>query len=290
MPRRTPSLLAGLLVLGLAAGCSDEEPAADPDRIVLTPAAPGEGHTHAPGQEHAAAGPLGDGTTEVAGQYRLDATSIAGPASGTRRLGFRILGPDGPVTDFEEEQTKLLHLYVVRTDLSEFRHLHPDLDDDGTWSTRVDLGQPGSYRVIAEFTPTGSPRPVVLGTEVDVPGTREGTTVPTTDGDDGVVRVTSDGDGEVGPDGRLRLVVSDLDGNPLQLGSYLGAAAHVTGFQVDGDRFVHVHPYGAPEQTDAGTVLTFHTTFEEPGDYRFFVQVRVDGFLHSVPVTVAVRA
>lgn len=278
------------MVLGLAAGCSDADPAgtAGPDRIVLTPAAPGEGHTHAPGQEHAAAGPLGDGTTEVAGGYRLDATSIAGPASSPRRLGFRILGPDGPVTEYEEEQTKLLHLYVVRTDLSEFRHLHPDLRDDGTWSTRVDLGRPGAYRVIAEFTPTGAPRPVVLGTEVDVPGSPGATTAPAADGDDGVVRVAPDGDGEVGPDGRLRLVVSDLDGSPLQLGSYLDAAAHVTGFQVGGDRFVHVHPYGAPEQTDEGSVLTFHTTFEEPGDYRLFVQVRVDGFLHSVPVTVGV--
>lgn len=287
MPRRTSSALVVVLALGAVTGCSDE-PAADPDRIVLTPAAPGEGHTHAPGQEHAAAGTLGDGTTEVAGRYRLDATSIEGPATGTRRLGFRILGPDGPVTDFEEEQTKLLHLYVVRSDLSDFRHLHPELATDGTWSTRVDLGRPGSYRVIAEFTPAGSPRSVVLGTEVDVPGTSQEPTTPPADGDDGVVRVTVDGEGEVGPDGRLRLVVSDLDGNPLRLGSYLGAAAHVTGFQVDGDRFVHVHPYGEPEQTDAGTRLTFHTTFEEPGAYRFFVQMRVDGFLHTVPVRATV--
>lgn len=285
--------IAAVLAAVLVAGCSsEEEPPADPDRIVLTPAAPGEGHTHAPGQEHAEGGPIGDGTTEVAGRYRLDATSIGRPADGTRRLGFRILGPDGPVTELEEEQTKLLHLYVVRTDLSEFRHLHPDLADDGTWSTRVDLGQPGDYRVIAEFTPTGSPRPVVLGTEVRVPG-EERPSAPSgeepDDGTDGVVRVTPDGTGEVGPDGRLRLVVSDLDGKPLRLGSYLGAAAHVTGFQVDGDRYVHVHPYGEPEQTEEGTRLTFHTTFEESGSYRFFVQVRVDGFLHTVPVVAEVR-
>lgn len=286
MPSRISPVLAALLALGLTS-CSDDEPSADPDRIVLTPAAPGEGHTHAPGQEHAEGGTTGDGTTEAAGGYRLDATSLEGAPAGTRRLGFRILGPDGPVTGFEEEQTKLLHLYVVRSDLSDFRHLHPELADDGTWSTRVDLGRPGAYRVLAEFTPTGSARPVVLGTEVRVPG-KPAEPAPVTDGDDGVVRVTADGAGEVGEDGRLHLVVSDLAGNPLQLGSYLGSAAHVTGFQVDGDRFVHVHPYGEPEPTDEGTRLTFHTTFEEPGAYKLFVQVRVGGFLHTVPVTAEV--
>jgi hypothetical protein len=51
---------------------------------------------------------------------------------------------------------------------------------------------------------------------------------------------------------------------------------------------VHVHPYGEPEATDDGAVLTFHTTFERAGDYRLFVQVRVDGIVHTVPVTATI--
>lgn len=290
--RRTPLVLVVALVT-LAAltlgGCSGDE-AADDDRIVLVPDQDGGGHTHAAGQSDAT--PIGDGTKAAAGGYRLDAVSLAGGAGGPRELGFRILGPDGPVTELVEEQTKLLHLYVVSSDLSVFRHLHPELAADGTWSTLVDLGEPGAYRVLAEFTPAGSERPVALGTEVRVPGAWEPEPVPTgaesaTD-DDGVVRVAVDGSGELGPDGRLRLVVSDLDGRPLQLGSYLGTAAHVTGFALEGGRFIHVHPYGEPEQTDDGTRLTFHTTFEQAGDYRLFVQVRVGGFVHTVPVTATV--
>jgi hypothetical protein len=38
------------------------------------------------------------------------------------------------------------------------------------------------------------------------------------------------------------------------------------------------------------TRLRFHTEFEKPGDYRLFAQVRVDGYLHTVPVTVNVRS
>ncbi len=48
--------------------------------------------------------------------------------------------------------------------------------------------------------------------------------------------------------------------------------------------FEHVHPYGEPEVGDDGTALTFHTGFSVPGRYVFFVQVRVDGFLHTLPV------
>jgi hypothetical protein len=107
------------------------------------------------------------------------------------------------------------------------------------------------------------------------------------------VRVRVDGSGSVGDSGRLRFVVSTLDGDPVQLGSYLGATAHVSGFRVaprpvDQD-FVHVHPFGTPEETEDGTVLTFHTDFQRAGDYRFFVQVRVDGIIHTVAVTASVN-
>ncbi len=286
-------LLGGLLaavVLAASAACGSDEPAPDPDRIMLTPLEDG-GHTHAAGQSDAT--PVGDGTRPEAGGYRLVDVRLPRRADAPGELSFRILGPDGaPVTDYTEEQTKLLHLYVVRTDLTGFRHLHPVLGEDGTWSTRVDVGEPGDHRVLAEFTPVGSDRPVALGTTVEVPGRWQGRPPPTGDaaatGDDGVVRVEADGTGTVGADGRLRMLVTDLDGAPLSLGSYLGANAHLTGFEVTTGRFVHVHPYGAPEQTDDGTRLTFHTSFAEAGDYRFFLQVRVEGLVHTVAVTATV--
>ena len=36
--------------------------------------------------------------------------------------------------------------------------------------------------------------------------------------------------------------------------------------------------------------MRLHTEFEMPGDYRIFVQVRVDGFLHTVPLTAVVHS
>jgi hypothetical protein len=293
---RSPSawLLPLATVTALLVGaCSSAEPAADTDRIVLNPPSDGAAHTHAPGQGDPAT--VGDGTSPSAGGYRLAGVRLPSGTDGPSELSFQVLGPDGePVTDYTEQQTKLLHLYVVRTDYAVFRHLHPTMADDGTWSVPADLAEPGDYRVIADFLPADAEQPLVLGTESTVPGQWRPTPL-SPGGDDGVVQVRVDGTGTVGPDGRLRLLVSTVDDEPVVLGSYLGAAAHVSGFRTGGqsirDRvFVHVHPYGAPEQTEDATRLTFHTTFERAGDYRFFVQVRVDGFVHTVPVTATVAA
>jgi hypothetical protein len=289
--RRTTSLLAAATVavlgLGLAA-CSADEPSGDGSRITLTPAKDGGSGAQPVGN------PVGDGTTAEVEGYRMSDVTLPS-ADGTGDVAFRILDPSGaPLLTYTEEQTKLLHLYVVRDDLAQFRHLHPTLAEDGTWTARVDLGSPGRWRVVAEFIPQGAANPLVLGTTLRVAGEWTPADVPrgkaAETGDDAVVKARLQAEGEVGPNGRLRLRVTDEDGDPVALGSYLGTSAHLTGFAIDSRGFVHVHPYGAPEVTGDGTVLTFHTVFTQPGDYRLFLQVRVDGLLHQIAVTAPVIA
>jgi hypothetical protein len=279
---------AAALVLALGAGlaaCSGEEPApAGPERMVLKPAPDGA--------NQATGDPIGNGTSATVEGYGIRDVTLPGPDT-PGEVSFRILDAAGEVvTDYEEEQTKLLHLYVVRDDLGEFRHVHPVLGDDGTWRGRVDLGGAGRWRVVTEFIPVGAAQPIVLGTTLDVPGEWQATSVPQGEeaatGDDGIVEVRLLARGTVSDNGRLELAVTDLAGEPLTLGSYLGATAHLTGFAVGTRGFVHVHPLGAPEVRDDGTVLTFHTTFDRAGDYRLFVQVRVDGLLHQVGITATV--
>ena len=288
MPRyAVAATLAAALVL---AGCSDDAPERDHDVLVLTPASPGADHTH--GGEGAASA-AGGGTRDSAGGYSLVDVRLPRETGQPGDLTFRIVDGRGrPLREYVEEQTKLLHLYVVRDDLQDFRHLHPSQGRDGTWAARVALAEPGSYRVLAEFTPgpEAESGQVILGHDETVPGAWE-PVEPIGDSvaDDGVVRVAVDDPLESGPDGRMRITVDDGSGREVSLGSYLGSYAHVTGFDVDTGAFVHVHPYGEPETTDDGTRLTFHTGFDRPGRYRFFVQVRVDGFLHTVPVMATVE-
>jgi hypothetical protein len=262
-----------LAVFGFG-GCSDEaeEPA---------------GHSHAGGAGIVSL-PVGDGTEPEQVGYSLVDVRLPAIAGRTGEVSFRIEGYGGePVTEYVEELTKDLHLYVVSSDLRVFRHLHPRMAEDGTWSSPVLLPQAGGYRVVAEFVARdsgGNGDHLVLGEELMVDaGPRRAP-----EATDPVVEVEATQEPVAGPNGRMLLTVRDARGGPVRLGTYLGAFGHVTGFDRQSGVMLHVHPLTAPETTEDGTTLTFHTEIEDAGDYRLFVQVRVDGYLHTVPVDIEV--
>lgn len=94
-------------------------------------------------------------------------TPVTAPAN---EFAFRITGPDGrAVTTFDEAHDKRMHLIVTRRDLSGFRHVHPEMAPDGTWRVASPLGEPGTWRAFADFTPSGA-QPLTLGVDVPVPG------------------------------------------------------------------------------------------------------------------------
>ena len=274
---RSAAGLASAAVLGalLLAGCS-----ADDGQVA-------SGHTHAPGQGHTSLA-VGDGTRVSEVGYSLAGLQVREQPDGIGELRFRIEDYDGdPVTDYVEELTQELHLYVVNDDLTVFRHLHPTRAEDGTWSAPFDVPDAGGYRVVTEFIAQddgGNGDHVVLGRPLALPPGDPGDTVA----EDRVVNVTVSEAPATGPNGELRLVVRDADRQPVNLGTYLGAYSHVTGFNEETGAMVHLHPLGPPEVTEDGSELTFHAEIEQAGDYRLFVQVRVDGFLHTVPVELTV--
>jgi hypothetical protein len=236
----------------------------------------------------------GDGTAARVAGYRLTDVTLPDRADRVGTLSFRLLGPDGrPVRAFIDDLTKQLHAYVVRSDLTGFRHVHPVLGSDGTWRARVDLGDPGRYRVVTEFIPKPHTdlTPVVLGAPVTVPGAWRARPVPDgTTADDGVVEVQAPASVPTGLDQQLTLTISDGQGDPVNLGTYLGAYAHLTAFDVRTGAFVHAHPLGEPTPVADGSTLDFHVTVAHPGRYRVFVQLRVDGFLHTLALTLPVVA
>ena len=66
-----------------------------------------------------------------------------------------IEGPDGvPLTDYEVEHDKELHLVVVGRDLAR-THTYTRPDADGIWTVTAPPLAPGSYRVFADFVPAG---------------------------------------------------------------------------------------------------------------------------------------
>lgn len=304
-PTTALSALAPALAALLLAGCasSADEPATQPlaePTVTVTPrvAEPGEAHSHGEG--------IGDGSTDAAGGYRMVDLRVPRFSGSPGELSFRVLDAGGePLRDYTEQQTKALHLYVVREDLQDFRHVHPVLGEDGTWRARVNLAGSGRYRAIAEFAPAdggvAEGEHVLLGATATVPGgwTPEPVTATST-GSDGALEVSTDAELAGGPEGRLELRLRDpesadgsdgsegpAEGAP-QLESYLGTSAHVTGFDVETGAVTHLHPLGEPETDGAETVLELHTDIEGRGQVLFFVQVRRAGFVHTVPVTTTV--
>ncbi len=275
MKRAAAGLASVVVAAAVLAGCSSEDGQVEAD------------HTHAPGQGHTSLA-VGDGTRVSEVGYSLAGVQVREDQDGVGELRFRIDDADGePVTDYVEELTKELHLYVVNDDLTVFRHLHPTRADDGTWSAPFDVPDAGGYRVVTEFIAVdegGNGDHVVLGRPLALPPGDPGDTAA----EDRAVSVTVSEAPTTGANGELRLVVRDAAGEPVGLGTYLGAYAHVTGFHRETGAMVHLHPLGAPEVTEDGSELTFHAEIPDAGDYRLFAQTRVDGFLHTVPVELTV--
>jgi hypothetical protein len=188
-----------------------------------------------------------------------------------------------PVTDLERNQTKLLHLYVVRKDLTAFRHLHPEYRD-GVWVAPATLPSPGTYRVITEFSAkdAGHTDHIILGTEAAVAGPKPSRTPAAPGSSDGTVKIAIDGAEDVESTGRLRVRVTDRRGRAVKLGPYLGATGHITAFHRLTGAMIHLHPVGVPAIESDATVLALHTGKVAAGPYVFFVQLRVDGVLHTL--------
>lgn len=63
-------------------------------------------------------------------------------------------GTGRPLTAYDREHVKELHLIVASRDLATFRHLHRARAADGTWPTSVDLPEAGR----TGSSPTSRPR------------------------------------------------------------------------------------------------------------------------------------
>jgi len=193
-------------------------------------------------------------------------------------LAFRITDTRGAaVKDFDVEHTKRMHFIVVRRDMTDFQHLHPTESRDGTWRVPLTLHEPGSYRVFADFAVDGKPH--TLADDLSTNGAVTWQPLPkpsriaTTDGFK--VRLT-EGPTEAGKESSLNFVVT-RNGHRLQTQDYLGAKGHLVALRQGDLAFLHVHP--APDTLD------FDATFPSAGQYRLFLQFKINGHVHTAEFT-----
>ena len=230
--------------------------------------------------------PAGNGTQPTWAGYTLV------PTSTSTSFTFHITGPDGKaVTTFEPDQTKLMHLYLIRTDLSGYQHLHPTMAADGTWTANPATPAPGSYRAYTTFTTPdamGKPIAFVLSAPFTVPGPVTPIPLPpvasatTADG----YTLTLSGQPMAKMAHQLTLHVS-RNGQPVtDLQPYLDSYAHLSAFHAGDLAFAHLHPAGAVNGDHGGPDLTFEAEFSASGTWRVYVQFQTENTLHTAALTV----
>ncbi len=229
------------------------------------------------------------GLASSRGGYTLAPTDTT-LTTGTDSFSFRVLGPDGAaVTAYDVEHDKRMHLIAIRRDTSGFRHVHPEMAPDGTWTVPLALPDAGSYRVFADFKPTGG-EAVTLGVDVNAAGAFEPRThAPSRVAEVDGYRVRLDGDLVPGRSSAVRLTVTK-DGAPVtDLEPYLAAYGHLVALREGDLAYLHVHPEGAPGdgRTPAGPEIAFVAEVPSAGGYRLFLDFQHRGVVRTAEFTVA---
>jgi hypothetical protein len=222
---------------------------------------------------------------------RVDPPQI--PSARPITLEFRIADPEtgAPVKRFEIVHEKLFHLFIVSQDLQYFAHLHPQLGGDSVFRLETALPKPGTYRLLADFYPTG-------GTPQLAPKTitTAGYTTPL---EAAIPRLAPDLSPQRGENmevelrleppqpiaGRKTMLFVHL--TPAEgLEPYIGAWAHLLAVSNDLVDTIHDHPFIA----DGGPDMQFNIFFPREAPYRVWIQFQRKGVVNTVAFTIPVMA
>jgi hypothetical protein len=293
-PVKVAGFVVGLaVVFGVAIGLGRLlDPIADPSTAAaehddMTDSSAHGGAAHSDETQAAGAQEIPGGLMVSQAGYTLrldDPRTRPGPAV---PVSFTIQGPDGPLTSYDVEHEKQLHLIAVRRDFTGFQHVHPELAADGTWSTDLALTA-GEWRLYADFRPTGAD-PLTLGTDLAVAGDYR-PTPPSAESRTAVVdgyTVTVAGDLAAGTDSELTLNVS-RNGEPVtDLEPYLGADGHLVALRAGDMAYLHVHPDGSPGDgtTEPGPDVRFFAAVPSAGSYHLYLDFKHQGVVRTAAFT-----
>lgn len=249
-----------------------------------TPSAPVATDDHA-GSEHVA---------KLAGS-RIDVKGKNDLKTGNIELSFKLYGEDGHnfgPNDLKIMHEKKLHLLLVRDDMTNFQHLHPEYVGD-SWTVKTSISNQGKYQMYADIAPVEE-EPSVLRVPLTIGGETRNAQAPIPNADwsaqDGeyTAKLTIDQPLKTKETKQWTFTVTQ-NGQPVtNLKPYLGAYGHVVELRhTDPDDFFHVHPVTENQPTDGKVV--FEGTFPVKGRYTLYAQFNINGSVKTFPITVDVN-
>lgn len=196
------------------------------------------------------------------------------------------------VRDFATVHEKIMHLIVVRKDLQEFQHLHPDFNKATGQFTLANLTFPssGTYRIFPDFTPVigqlgpdGVPLSVTLYEDVNVgnlanykPQALTDTQLSKTLQGYQVQLTPSPTPVAAGQSTTLTFAINQNSKSVTNLEKYLGALGHTVVLREGDLEFLHTHALDENVTNQTGKV-DFAVTFPTAAKYKVFSQFQHQG-------------
>lgn len=194
------------------------------------------------------------------------------------------------VTDFDLQHERLMHVFIVSDDLTEFSHEHPEPAGPGVFRLTHRFARPGRYRLWADVAPKDAGSQVLLasltvsaGAGGDSPAAAR-PTPPAAAATRVALRLPEDGLSA----GRTAVVLAELTdakGRPVRdLQPWLGALGHLLLVNRSADRFAHAHPDDRDASLGRDGRIPFLVRLPEPGAYKGWLQFQRGGVVETVEV------
>ncbi|TVP78459.1 MAG: hypothetical protein EA353_08305 [Puniceicoccaceae bacterium] len=187
--------------------------------------------------------------------------------------------------------TERMHLMLIDPSLEDYHHLHPEADGiNGRYVFEFTPKRAGEYQAFTEIVPLRSRRQAIAVSHIEVPGVAgeprfDKSLKSVVDG----LHFELSGVPEslrTRRDHRFKLTVRDATGAPAALEMVMGAKGHLVAFDAARRGFAHMHPIDNVVSTrtaglslggDPSGSLEFMFNVPNPGWYRIFAQIQIDG-------------
>lgn len=230
---------------------------------------------------------------DLAMDLAVDGTPAAGRPV---RLRFTLKDRQGRVVrNVRLVHEKLMHTIIVRDDLGDFAHVHPEHQPDGTFVLDHTFPTGGTWIVFTEAAPfdrrgQGFRLPIKIdGPPAEPQAPR---LLPDTQQQGGYTFMLDTGTLPLraGVDAPFSVTVYE-NGRPVEdLGTWLGAVGHCVIISADTNAFVHAHALQlSAVQTPAGPTVAFHARFPKAGRYRLWAQLSHRDQVRTADFDVEVR-
>ncbi|WP_179298631.1 hypothetical protein [Evansella halocellulosilytica] len=183
------------------------------------------------------------------------------------RLEVRLEDEDGQAPELLETHERYMHLIIVRDDLEEYHHFHPEQVNDGVFEADAPL-EDGQYYVFVDINPKNK-QYVIEPNRLDIGEAPEQT--PSLMPDENLTKALNGKEVELNHSpfivGEEVTLSFDLKGETPK--PYLGALGHVVIIDEDVEKFIHVHPV-SDDKTE------FEAHFPETGTYKLWAEFKYE--------------